>query len=73
MTGSVMEKLFDWDESTPISRIVGEAVGLASMCWEHPEKAGVFDSDLARRIVDEVLEALHGPSMMEVRRTAREP
>ena len=28
------------------------AIGEASMCWEHPERAGVFDSDRALEIAD---------------------
>ena len=34
------------------------AVGAASMCWEHPERAGVFDSDRASQIVTELCVAL---------------
>jgi hypothetical protein len=26
---------------------IGQAVGAASMCWEHPGGAGVFDADKA--------------------------
>ena len=31
---------------------VSEAIGAASMCWEHPERAGVFDSPRALEIAD---------------------
>jgi len=34
------------------------AVGAASKCWEHPERAGVFDSDRASQIVTELCVAL---------------
>ena len=34
------------------------AVGAASMCWERPERAGVFDSDRASQIVTELCVAL---------------
>lgn len=50
--------MFDWSEETPIRDVIGEAVGAASMCWEHPEKAGEFDSVKATEIVDEVMHIL---------------
>lgn len=53
------EPLFStWQIDTPIDQIIGEAIGAASMCWEHPERAGVFDSQGASRIVDEVMTTL---------------
>ena len=33
---------------------IGECIGEASMCWEKPECAGVFDSDNASRIADKL-------------------
>jgi hypothetical protein len=36
--------------------IVGEAIGRASMAWSTPP-AGVFESDLASKLIDEVVEA----------------
>ena len=39
----------DW-KPTPdasLEQAIREAVGTASMCWEHPENAGVFDSTRA--------------------------
>jgi 2'-5' RNA ligase len=41
---------------------IGVAVGEASMCWEHPELAGVFDSTRASAIVDHLC-ALNDVSM----------
>jgi hypothetical protein len=34
---------------------IGLAVGAASVCWEYPERAGVFDSERADRIVTELV------------------
>jgi len=41
-------------EPYTIRQCIGEAVGLASMCWK-PAPDAVFDSEMASRIVDEVL------------------
>lgn len=50
------KRIFDWTTATPIETAVGEAVGLASACWEKLENAGVFDSTRASQIVDELVE-----------------
>lgn len=47
-----------WPVDTPVDQIVGEAIGAASMCWEHVERAGVFDSERASAIVDSLMAAL---------------
>ena len=52
------EPLFAWQIDTPVHEVIGQAVGLASMCWEYPERAGVFDVALASRVVDEVMAIL---------------
>jgi hypothetical protein len=44
-----------WPDDTPVHTAVGEAVGAASVCWEHVDQAGVFDSERASRIVDDLL------------------
>ena len=49
---------FDWDAETPIGEVFGQAVGAASMCWEHPERAGVFDDQAASAIVEALMEWL---------------
>lgn len=51
--------MFDWTAETPIEQLIGEAVGAASMCWEYPELAGVFQSDRASAIVSEVMAILY--------------
>ena len=38
---------------------VFQALGGASVCWENPEGAGVFDADRARWIGDGLLDWLH--------------
>jgi hypothetical protein len=37
-----------------LKREIGELVGGATVCWEHIEKAGVFDSTKASAILDEI-------------------
>jgi hypothetical protein len=44
-----------WRIDTPLEEIIGNAVGAASTCWKHVEKAGVFQSERASQIVDEVV------------------
>lgn len=48
---------------------VGEAIGAASMCWETPEGAGVFQSDRASEIVDDLMYRIdmYGDSLPLVR------
>lgn len=48
----------DWNAETPLPELIGQAIGAASMCWEHPERAGVFDSVGAKKLVEAVLEVL---------------
>jgi len=43
------------DPNLPLQEFIGQAVGAASMCWESPERAGVFDSARAQRIVEETM------------------
>lgn len=49
---------FNWAIDTPVPQIIGEAIGAASMCWEHPHAGGVYDSERASYIMDEVIAAL---------------
>jgi hypothetical protein len=44
-----------WTIETPVHEAIGQAIGAASMCWEHPENAGVFDSTRAVELVDELI------------------
>jgi hypothetical protein len=39
----------------PLEEAVFLAIGRASMCWEHPEGAGVFDSTAACEVGDALL------------------
>jgi len=48
MTGSVKDE---------VSRIVGEVMGYASVCWQ-PRPEGVFDSSLATQGVNHAIDAL---------------
>jgi len=45
--------IFNWAIDKPTHEAIGEAIGAASMCWE-PKPAGVFDSDRAGDIMDEL-------------------
>lgn len=43
----------DYEEENPAKRRVAaifQALGAASVCWEHPEGAGIFDSTRCRDI-----------------------
>lgn len=44
------------DPDCDLKTFIGEAIGAASMCWETPEGAGVFDSTRASAIVDAIYE-----------------
>jgi hypothetical protein len=46
------------DHTVDIEQFIGEAVGAASMCWSNPEGAGVFDSERAARIAEEIKDHL---------------
>ncbi len=50
--------LFDGTSSEPttLDEVIGQALGAASMCWDAPERAGVFHSDRAKVILDEVVD-----------------
>lgn len=37
-------------EELPLKEIVGQALGAASMCWEFPDRGGIFDSVRAGQI-----------------------
>ncbi len=41
-----------------LQKLVMEAVGAASMCWEHIDRAGVFDADKASRVGNQLIEEL---------------
>lgn len=43
-----------WPDNIGLHEAVGQAIGAASMCWR-PTPDGVFDSDRASRIMDELM------------------
>jgi hypothetical protein len=47
---------FEWTEGTSLRQAVFEALGAASVCWENIEDAGVFQSDIAIEIGNELVE-----------------
>lgn len=56
----------DWkfeptDPGCGLKQFIGEAVGAASMCWETPENAGVFESDKAAVIVEAIYDRAMSP------------
>ena len=53
-----MTRIFDWDKGTEVREAVGNALGAASMCWEHPEAAGEFLSDRAVQILEELMDLI---------------
>lgn len=54
---------YPWTIDTPMDEIIGEAIGAASTCWEHPERAGAFDVETATALVEAVLRILHAKSI----------
>jgi len=38
-----------------LREVLAIAIGQASMCWQHPERAGDFQADAAVFLVDETL------------------
>jgi hypothetical protein len=42
-----------------LKTLIFEALGEASMCWEFPEKAGIFQSDRAEQIGNRLLEEIN--------------
>lgn len=57
-------KAFEFVEvnGVPFTReeAVFQALGAASMCWQYPEKAGIFDSTRAQEIGNKLLAVLRG-------------
>lgn len=47
----------DPEPTDPLATVVGEACGAVSMCWD-PTPEGVFQSEAASAIVDDLLEAI---------------
>ena len=39
--------------------VVMQAIGQASMCWEFPERAGVFQSDQAIKVAEKLIEEIN--------------
>lgn len=42
-----------------LTTLIFEAIGEASMCWEFPEKAGVFQSERAEEIGNELIREIN--------------
>jgi hypothetical protein len=38
-----------------LRQLLGEAIGAASMCWEHVDRAGTFDSTRAATVLDALI------------------
>lgn len=47
--------IFDWKIDTPVPDAIFEALGAASVCWSTPQGAGVFDSERAAAIGNELI------------------
>lgn len=46
------------DQADTLDALVFHAIGAGSACWEHLDRAGVFDSERAKQIGDELLARL---------------
>lgn len=42
-----------------LKTLIFEALGEVSMCWEFPEKAGIFQSDRAEQIGNRLIEEIN--------------
>ncbi len=68
MTTNPLPDGYEWNpevadrDPEAVRTAVFQALGAASICWEHVEEAGVFDSDLALKIGNGLLKFLdeHG-------------
>lgn len=49
---------FEFDRVETVADAVFQALGAASMCWEHPYNGGVFDSTRAKAIGDALIRKL---------------
>lgn len=59
MTDTTAPPVFpEWQIDTPVHEAVFEALGAASACWEHVDRAGVFDSERANLIGEELMSLL---------------
>lgn len=45
-----------FSDVTNFRELLGQLAGAASVCWDYPEKAGIFHSDKAKNFVDEAYE-----------------
>lgn len=68
--GGVQEAPGDPEGQSPLATLVGEACGAVSMCWD-PTPEGVFQSEAASAIVDDLLEAIQ-PMLQVEAQTAEE-
>lgn len=48
------------DREATLEESVFKSLGMASMCWEFPERAGAFDSERAKQVGDRLLIIIRG-------------
>jgi hypothetical protein len=58
MTEDVAPEGFEFDRVETVADAVFQALGAASVCWQYPEKAGIFDSTRAKAIGDALIRKL---------------
>lgn len=51
------------EKATNVREAVFQAIGAASTCWENMEGTGIFDSDRAKQIGDELMEWVNRPRL----------
>lgn len=56
---------FGWTIETPVHEAVFQALGAASTCWEHLDRAGVFDATGAAEIGEELMALLQAKLWVE--------
>lgn len=47
-----------------LGEAVFTALGEASMCWEHPDRGGVFQTERIRRVGDELIAKITGKAVI---------
>lgn len=47
-----------FDDALTVEQLIYQAVGAASVCWENPGGAGIFDDGKARGVADDALARL---------------
>ena len=53
--GAIYDRAVEEGHVDPIASVIGEAMGAVSACWEHIDRAGIFQSVDAGQIADDLI------------------